>query len=106
MGDMAVTGSAATASVNPCEPGSSPNTGLLPVEDLRRGDELELPLGRLVLVERVDRYDDTYVVRWHVGPVYREPHPLAGQREQLGSLRPMLAGGLVKATRSTEPRLA
>lgn len=77
---------------------------MVPVEALRPGDELVLPLARTVKVERVDRYDDgTLIVRWHAGPVYRAPHPLAGEREQLGSLAPRRVGDLVPATRDRDP---
>lgn len=81
---------------------------LLPVETLQPGDELVLPLDRVVLVERLDRYDDDIVVRWHAGPYYREPHALAGQREQLGSLKPHRPGDLVlgRRNRDPEPKLA
>lgn len=37
---------------------------LVPVEELRPGDRLILPLGQRVTVERVDRYDGGFVVRW------------------------------------------
>ena len=36
----------------------------VPVEQLRAGDRLKLPSGVLVTVERVDEYDDGFVVRW------------------------------------------
>lgn len=36
----------------------------VPVENLREGDRLILPSGRLVTVERVDAYGDGLVVRW------------------------------------------
>lgn len=77
---------------------------MIPVEQLRPDDELALPHGRTVLVERVDLYDDgRYVVRWHAGPYFRAPHPLAGQRHDLGSLVPMQAGDLVPASPARDP---
>jgi hypothetical protein len=36
----------------------------VPVTQLRDGDRLILPNGRRVTVERVDEFDDGFVVRW------------------------------------------
>lgn len=77
---------------------------MVPIETLRAGDELVLPLGLVVQVERVDRYDDgSYVVRWHSGAYYRAPHALAGQRHTLGSLTRRRRGDLVPAVTARDP---
>lgn len=58
-------------------------------DQIKVGDHLRLPMGRIVEVERVDSYPDgTLVIRWHEGSVYRAPDALAGQRRELGSLAP------------------
>lgn len=63
---------------------------LVRVDKLQPGDPIRLPSGRVVDVEQVDRYrDGSYIVRWHHGALFTEPHALAGQRQQLGSLRPL-----------------
>lgn len=36
----------------------------VPIEQLREGDRLILPGGRRVEFERLDEYDDGFVVRW------------------------------------------
>lgn len=70
------------------------------VHELKPGAPIRLPSGRIVDVERVDRYrDGSYIVRWHQGSVYREPHGLAGQRQRLGPLRPLRKNDVVEVAR-------
>lgn len=45
----------------------------VPVEQLREGDRLLLPSGRIVRVDRVDEYDDGFVVRWSRAAESGEP---------------------------------
>lgn len=71
---------------------------LVPVEDLEPGSTLVLPQGQRVTVERVDQYDETYVVRWYRRAQRGEPgfarpgDELAGDGRYLGSLHPVPAG--------------
>jgi hypothetical protein len=58
----------------------------VPVEKLEPGMTIALPRGRRVRVERVDEYDDGYVVRW-TRPDSDHPDGV-----QLGSLIPVPAG--------------
>lgn len=71
---------------------------LVAVEDLEPGSTLVLPKGQRVTVERVDTYDDRFVVRWYRRAQRGEPgfartdDELAGDGRYLGSLHPVSAG--------------
>lgn len=73
------------------------------MEQLRPGDRVVLQFGRRVTVERVDRYDDRFVVRWWRDAERGEPgHPGGKNRvddvngafdgRYFGSMMPVEAG--------------
>lgn len=71
---------------------------LVAVEDLEPGSTLILPKGQRVTVERVDEYDDQFVVRWYRRAQRGEPgfarpdDELAGDGRYFGSLVPVPVG--------------
>jgi len=70
---------------------------LVPVEQLRPGENVILPMGVRVTVERVDEYDGVFVVRWwrlaeRGEPGWRTQGPDALDGRYLGSLIGVPAG--------------
>jgi hypothetical protein len=83
---------------------------LVPVEQLRVGDEVILPSGRCVTVETVDEYDHFVVVRWWRRAEQGEPGHRGGKNHAdairdewdgryLGSLQPHQRGDLIRVAR-------
>lgn len=68
----------------------------VPVEELAAGRKLVLLSGKAVRVESATTdADGVTTVRWRAGAMYRSPHKLAGQHEDLGSFLPRRAGETV-----------
>lgn len=82
----------------------------VPLERLRPGDRIILPTGRRVVFERLDEYDDGFVVRWWRPAERGEPGHRGGKNHVdavhdehdgrcLGSLMLMGAGETVRVDR-------
>lgn len=83
---------------------------LVPIEQLRPGDRIILPTGQRVIFDRVDEYEDGFIVRWWRRAEHGEPGHRGGKRHEdaisdewdgkyLGSLRLMQRGETVKVAR-------
>jgi len=82
----------------------------VPIEELRPGDRIVLPSGQRVTFDRLDEYDDGYVVRWWRRAEHGEPGHRGGKRhteaigdewdgKYLSSLRLMRLGETMKVDR-------
>lgn len=67
----------------------------IPVEEIQKGDRLDLLNGQEVIVQGISKYGDELVVRWRTGGKFPRGHRLEGKPALLGSLKPCRPGQTV-----------